>query len=233
MSEEASKVSTILQKSYIISDLGKVDEFYRLYGNEFKQYNDRDIKVGDVIESSTRNLTVQLDVYRCPFCLQRFFDEVSATEHLALEKSRGHQLVTVNSVTSIFDNFYQVNTAYRLKRAKIYYEVIRPEEIIPVPESTEWKHEGDKHVPTPQERMKHDEDMAKWRKDMKETRGKRQAIIPIFSNGDIQLKGGSNWWYWCPQVWNNNQWVPMSVEQKDQGLETRVLTLLAIIPEEF
>lgn len=185
-----------------------------------------------------RNFVYHFSVYKCPYCEKRFPTIEAFKEHvkivqeeylLADEEAKIPEHPFVKQ-----DEYQEVLMEHTFSKALVYYAVVCPREIIPLPSSVEYSEEHPK-VPTAEERQRHDELMAKWREEMMKTYHTRQPKIDLLPNGDLHDPGGNRWWYWTVQVWvdERNCWRPLPKKfREDPPGKVRVLFLLAIIPEE-
>lgn len=204
---------------------------------EVKPIDDPTSKVGDTVEALVPNLHYAYNVYQCPFCEKVYSSDEAMQKHIEQVKEQVREMEEGEAISHPIvekKDFKELQSDIFLKRARVYYEVVRPEETLPIPSSVEYSDEH-KRIATPKAREQHDLDMREWREHMKATNGKRKAVFPILPHGSLQEKGGKGWWYWTVQIWNEElkMWLPMPVKLVNSVPEkVRVLCLIAIVPDE-
>jgi hypothetical protein len=221
----------------ILSTPEEIEEFQSLFP-ETIDYNSPDCEEGDVVVDIIRNFVYRFSVYKCPYCekkyptIEAFKAHAKAVQEEYLLAEEEADIPEHPPVKP--DEYEEVLIEHKFSKALVYYAVVNPREIISPPPSVEYSEERRK-VPTAEEREKHDQEVAKWREELVKTCYVRKPKIDLLPNGDLHDAGGRRWWYWTVQVWDNERrrWRPMeTIERNNPRGKTRVLYLLAIIPEE-
>lgn len=220
-------------KSPVKSIEEEIDAFYDLYPAPYKKFNDPTTVKGDIIEDYQRNIRVKLNRYRCPICNVNFslFEEANEHANRFLNGTDDHPAMKP-------EDMEEIEFQEHLAAALVYYEIVRPEEIIPYVPSVERSFRSPGPIPIVAQREAHDKQAGSWRKQMETTAGQRNFHIEMMPGGDIQEKGaGGKWWYWCPQEFHNGSWISLSPEELGTIGQTkqqvRVLCILAIIPADL
>lgn len=217
------------------------EAFDILHSHNPKTYRDPTTTVGDIIIDYKRSAKIHITYYQCPACLKVFSSWQDAVDHVQEVNSLTSRK---NSSEEEFEEHPPVGLQEIVEHIKeetltnvyIFYEVIRPEEVLPFPESVEWNEAKDEtRVPTAESREQHDKLVEEWRKQMMETRHKRKLHIEVLPNGKTFLQSPSDsWYYYCPQIYLNGEWVTLGVEDlptlDENNTKTRVLFLRGIIP---
>jgi len=210
-----------------------------------KSYHDPTTTVGDIILDYKRSVRISVSSYRCPFCDRTFTSWQDAVQHVQEVQNRyktgseegdsdellEHPPMTVQDLTEDI-------AEETLSNAYIFYEVVRPEEVLPFPSSPEWNGKNsDIKSPSPKQREEHDQLVAKWREMMQATKGKRKLNLTVLPHGKTFLKSPSDsWYYYCPQIYENGKWVPLPVQAlptlDEKKEKVRVLVLRGIISAE-
>lgn len=228
-------------KNPIKSTKEEIDKFFEIYPTPYKKYNDPSTVKGDIIEDYQRGVRIKFNKYRCPYCRDTFQNEDTADYHVNQYFRGGKMRDGLLYHPSIKPgDLEMIEFQQALSAALVYYEIVRPEEIISHIPLIEWspKNLVKGSSVTVKAREIHDAQVETWRNQMKQTAGKRKFHIELMPNGDIQEKGaGGKWWYWCPQEYHNGAWIALSPEELGTLNETkqklRVLFLLAIIPADL
>lgn len=221
------------------------DEIEQFYGEhqDFKSMTSPVLNTGDIIEDNLRNSSIKYNYYECIHCFKHFNEEEAQRHFNAFKHSDKAKLLQgKHPRMHSFSEMEMHEEERKLSRVKVYYEVVRPEEPLPIPKSPErdWTNIG--KLPTPQERETHDLKIAQWREDSERTKGKRHQQISVLPNDLTEETGGKGWWYWSPRIWNGERWSPITqigalktgtYEVKGKNIlvsdNIRILKILAII----
>lgn len=192
------------------------------------------IKEGQIIlDGPKRNVKIPKVAFECPECEEEFIDKRNLGIHL---KSNMH-LWAPKRIGKFLAKYQGEEKHETIPWAEVYYEVIVPREILPIPSSIETSllerpKKGTK-APTPLEREIHAKAITKWRKEMKAKEGKFKEKIPsLLSNGLYEDRGISlNYWFYRPEIWKAGEWMQISsLDLKDwRKSRHRTLKLLMIV----
>jgi len=212
--------------------------FYDMYSIPYKKYNNPTTVKGDIVEDYQRHIKVKFNKYRCPYCGDVFINSDTAQYHVDQYFRGGMTRGGLFHPALKPGDLEEIEYQQELPAALVYYEIVRPEEIIPHIPTVEASFKNIVSPATVAQRQVHNKEIQTWRKRMKETKDQRKFHIELMPNGDIQEKGaGGKWWYWCPQEFHNGFWIALSPEELETLDEAkqkiRVLFLLAIIPADL
>jgi len=215
----------------------QIEEFLRIKSRcGTKDYSDPEgyHKGNIIVDSGVTNIKYLKEYFLCPMCKAEFENKRSLGVHLKDKVDVDH-MWTPKMITKFLDRYQGVAREEKISRADIFYFVVEPREIVPVPSNVEVDLTKpmmkNTQPPTPAEREQHDKEMILWRIAMKDL-SKREEIIPsqIHKDGFDNAGASRNYWYWKPEVWRQGQWLGISTRDLKnwRSMKHRTLKLWTI-----